>query len=275
MHEPSDREPSQPAGQLLARLHLSGIETPIVTQITRRTERGMTVEQALPFLQLRTEVWSEAQPPSRIESVSVVVYDGMPRLVLDLAYDEAPDHRRVAPQALPEPRRAHAGVVRSRERMTLGYGQRVDDTVSYERDSLQLTAANAQGSPKPRPDATQSFRTHAGPQADNHEEAAKRPLPPEVANMQLSSMEKDLLQPRDWVFHARLAWKRSQPHVRRAADKALELAKLVAARGAPLLRRAALKVASYDSRAWQRASRRRLYSGRSTDSASPTLPSQS
>lgn len=70
-----------------AQLRVDGIEAPIHTRVTRRGRHGMTVEQPLPFLQLQTLVEDQAARRSRIESVSMVVYDGMPRLVLDLAYE--------------------------------------------------------------------------------------------------------------------------------------------------------------------------------------------
>ena len=53
------------------RLHLDGVGSPIITQVTRRSETGMTVEQTLPFLKLHTLVHDDDSVASKIESVSV------------------------------------------------------------------------------------------------------------------------------------------------------------------------------------------------------------
>ncbi len=248
MHNPEDIQPT--------RLHLSGVETPIFTQITAQTERGMTVEQALPFLKLQTSVWGDAQRPSRIESVRLVVTDGMPRLLLDLAYD---DQDEVAARASVEQgvqRSAHAGVVRPRSTPP-PLRTRMDETLPFEQPSFQLRQAGRE--------PTQTFVV----------EAAARALSPEVKDLALSSMERELLQPKDWVFHVRRAWLRSKPHLARVADASWQLTKELARRAGPVLARAGVTAASYGRRAWQRVVARRSYSGLPKASASPTLPSQS
>lgn len=267
MHMQSDREQGEyddvVSDGAPARLHFDGVDTPIVTRITRQSERGMTVEQALPFLRLQTQVWGEAQRPSRIESVSVVVYDGTPRLVLDLAFDEqelAAVSQPLAVSAQQAPRQAHRGVVRPRQSASA----RIDETVPF--DSPAPVAPKRE-----RREDTQVFATQAA-----------RPLSPEVATMALSSMERELLQPKDWVYHVRLSWLRARPHLEHAGRASLALAKQGARRALPLLRRAwpltqrfAAKVASFGRLAWQRAAARRSRSSHPMASASPTLPSQS
>jgi hypothetical protein len=213
----SDSEPTGNEGER-ARLHLSGVETPIVTRITRQSARGMTVEQALPFLQLQTPVWGESQKPSRIESVSVVVLDGMPRLVLDLAFDEGLDAAPVSePDARVPARQAHAGVVRPRVQ-TKPQQQRVDETVPFDSQ------------PPARRDQTLAFKTEA-------RKPGEKPLPAVVKDMKLSSTELELLQPKDWVFHVRAAWERGEPHLARATQTALRLSKQAARHAVPVAKR--------------------------------------
>ena len=191
----------RPAGEP-ARLQVAGVHTPILTHVTRKSARGMTVEQALPFLQLRTQVWDDAQQSSRIESVSVVVYDGVPRLVLDLAYD---DQSVDAPAVSAEPvRRAHSGVVRPRVR--------IDQTQSFEREATPRVSEPA---PVSR-ESTRVFSTQSAAQAP----AKAVQLPLAVAGLKLSVMEQELLQPKDWVFHLKTSWEKAQPHLRRAGWQA-------------------------------------------------------
>jgi hypothetical protein len=209
MHS-SRTEGSNPEAQdagVETRLHLSGVATPILTRVMRQSARGMTVEQALPFLQLRTQVWDDSRQGSRIESVSVVVYDGVPRLVLDLAFDDVAEAEALSAQPSPL-RRAHAGVVRPRVR--------VDETVPFDTTQIAPVPSSA----VPRREATQAFPT----------EGAVRPgipaaeLPAAVVGLKLSVMEQELLQPRDFVFHLKGAWQRAQPHVQRGQEEALRLA---------------------------------------------------
>jgi hypothetical protein len=190
-------------GLKATRLQVAGVQTPILTQVTRKSARGMTVEQALPFLQLRTQVWDDAQQSSRIESVSVVVYDGVPRLVLDLTYDDELE----TPAAEPETRRAHAGVVRPRLRL--------DETRSYEREpSARTTIPYEQPVREPSRESTQVFSTQPAAQPKPEQ------LPLDVAGLKLSVMEQELLQPKDFVYHVRTNWERAKPHLRRAGWQA-------------------------------------------------------
>jgi hypothetical protein len=211
------------------RLHLSGVDTPIVTRVTRQSGRGMTVEQSLPFLRLQTQVWDESAKSSRIESVRVVVQDGMPRLVLDLAFDDVDESAPERPSTASH--KAHRGVVRPRAPR--------EETVPFEahltaaevallRPRTQVSAAPARREP------TEVFRTSAPAGAT----AKAAPLPAEVAGLTLSVMEQELLKPRDLAFRARSAWERVQPHVQVAWMHAHRIALRAAERGVPLAKRA-------------------------------------
>jgi len=209
-----------------ARLHVSGVATPILTRVTRQTARGMTVEQMLPFLQLRTQVWDDARQASHIESVSVVVYDGMPRLVLDLAYDDVAVADDAGMQAEPV-RRAHAGVVRPRVR--------VDQTVPFDREPV--VPVMREPSAAPRREASQVFTTQ-GPTAPLPKALVAAELPPEIPGLKLSRMEQELLQPKDFVFHTRVAWQRTQPKLQHAQREAIRLGGIALEKARPMLLRA-------------------------------------
>jgi hypothetical protein len=215
-----------------ARLHVSGVATPILTRVTRQTARGMTVEQMLPFLQLRTQVWDDARQASHIESVSVVVYDGMPRLVLDLAYDDD-DSAAVdgSVMAAAEPvRRAHAGVVRPRVR--------VDQTVPFEHERV---AAPVRESKPTQREASQVFTTQGSSNPSTKALVAAE-LPPEIPGLKLSRMEEELLQPKDLVFHTKVAWQRAQPKLQHAQREAIRLGGIALQKARPMLLRAFAKL---------------------------------
>lgn len=204
---------AQKTGQLdqgaATRLHLEGLQAPIMTRVMRQSERGMTVEQVLPFLELQTQVWDDAQRSSRIESVSVVVYDGMPRLVLDLAFDADPAEDSSATSST----RVHAGVVRPRVSANSSAPRaRVDQTTPFE-----LAAPAAQSgseATEPAREATLMFKTLSTP--------PERPIPAAVAGLALSVMEQRLLEPRDLPYRARQAWAKAAPHVARATDLSMK-----------------------------------------------------
>lgn len=250
-----------------ALLHVAGVDTPIHARVTRQSERGMTVEQALPFLQLHTQVWDASRPPSRIESVSVVVYDGTPRLVLDLAFDseeEAADSAAISGAVSsamssahassnppPLPRRAHAGVMRPRVR--------VDHTQPFDRNeaALQMLSAapgseahasaashpeQAEVSREPSREPTQLFLTQLTPEERLKEtEAVQRA---KAMGLALNSMEEELLTPKDFVYHTKLAWLRAQPHLLRAREQGLLWSRTAYVKARPVLMRAARATAA-------------------------------
>jgi hypothetical protein len=190
------------------RLQLDGLGTPIVTRVTRHGPRGMTVEQTLPFLRLQTVVVDEADQRSRIASVSMVVYDGIPRLVLDLAYDEA----RSAPVSALV-RQAHRGVVRPR---------RGDDTAAFEREAVEQPVAGldddaaldevlAQSDEPVGRESTLLFHTHP-------------PLAAEPAHTPVDlTLEQELLQSRQLSYRLQQHWRVIEPIVARAGAAALRL----------------------------------------------------
>lgn len=71
-----------------ARLHLEGVRGPIVTTVARRRTDALVVVQELPFLRLHSEVRDDQQRRARIARVAVDVQRDVPRLVLELAYDD-------------------------------------------------------------------------------------------------------------------------------------------------------------------------------------------
>ena len=77
----------------VARLYLGELGAPVVTNVTHRRARGMTVARALPILRLDSAVRDEDGRRGRIASVSVEVEDDTPRIVLDLEYEDSPEDR--------------------------------------------------------------------------------------------------------------------------------------------------------------------------------------
>jgi hypothetical protein len=85
-----------------ARLFLDGIGAPVVARVTHRSAQRMTVSQALPFLKLHSSVTDEGGRRAEVACVSMIVEDGMPRLVLDLVYSDAEaDAERISSECLP------------------------------------------------------------------------------------------------------------------------------------------------------------------------------
>lgn len=80
--------PTWQGGGERARLQLEGVRNPIVTTVARRREDGLVVVQELPFLRLQSEVRDDQQRLARIARVAVDVRHDVPRLVLELAYDD-------------------------------------------------------------------------------------------------------------------------------------------------------------------------------------------
>ena len=74
-----------------ARVSISGVRSPLAMRVAQRRDRGVTLEQSLPFLAIGTDVTSETGELGRIERVAVVLERGVPKIVLEVAYDRAPD----------------------------------------------------------------------------------------------------------------------------------------------------------------------------------------
>lgn len=188
-----------------AQLMLEGVSTPILTRVRELRPSGMTVEQSLPFLRLQTGVVDADDNHAHIESVSLVVADGVPRLVLDLAYDDAPDQASAIehePASHP-PRASLAGVARSR--------RRPDETLDYDIPAPEPDqAAHAQVaeamSDEPPREPTQVFVTHV---AAYHE-------PAHQLSTELSADEQLILSAKP-SYRLAQRWAKVEPHLRRAA----------------------------------------------------------
>lgn len=184
-----------------ARLHLDGLATPILTRVTRHGPTGMTVEQTLPFLRLHTLVRDDADQHAHIESVSMVVQEGVPRLVLDLAYDGGIEEASTGEPA--EPRAAHAGVVRPRARR--------EATTPFEIPAPELA-------PKERPAVREPTLSFTTPTARGDEPAHG------LAGEQLT-LEEQLLLERSMKHKLQAHWARIEPRAR-ATVRALRAAGL-------------------------------------------------
>lgn len=130
-----------------ARLYFEGVDGPVVTRVRSRGPTGMTVEQALPFLRLRSDVRDAAGRAARIRSIGVCVEADTPHLVLELSYDRSdgtvrfpivcPSVRRRADETLVygEPRRvagAHAPAA------ALDASARADHPVARREDQAPI-----------------------------------------------------------------------------------------------------------------------------------------
>lgn len=119
------------------RLSISGVKSTVAVRVANRRDARVTVEQRLPFLAIGTEVADERGQTGRIERVGVALEGGVPKLVLELAYD-----------VLPRP--------------SVPPGRRGDQTISYERPTLpeplrpQRAEPSAAPAPAPVTDAAAS-----------------------------------------------------------------------------------------------------------------------
>ena len=78
------------AGIERTRLFVEGVGTAITAEVTRRRSDRLVVAQALPFLRLDTPVVAEGGTRARIARVAIAMEGDVPRLMLELAHDEAP-----------------------------------------------------------------------------------------------------------------------------------------------------------------------------------------
>lgn len=72
------------------RLAISGVASRVALRVASRRDQNVTVEQRLPFLAIGTEVADEDGRTGRIARVAVALEGGVPKLVLELAYDPTP-----------------------------------------------------------------------------------------------------------------------------------------------------------------------------------------
>lgn len=68
-------------------LQLEGVDVPVRARVLGRSESRVTVEQALPFLRLDSQVLEGADRAARIRRVTVGFEHGVPRLIMELSYD--------------------------------------------------------------------------------------------------------------------------------------------------------------------------------------------
>lgn len=78
------------AGIERTRLFVEGVGTAITAEVTRRRSDRLVVAQALPFLRLDTPVTAEGGKRARIARVAIAMEGDVPRLMLELAHDDAP-----------------------------------------------------------------------------------------------------------------------------------------------------------------------------------------
>lgn len=98
----TDRTSSPPApGSQRARLHIDGVRTPVLARVARRRETGMTCVQELPFLRLESAVTDDLGRRARIARVALSVEKDVPKLVIELAYDDHDDDFPSGPPAVP------------------------------------------------------------------------------------------------------------------------------------------------------------------------------
>jgi hypothetical protein len=86
-----DTQPTRTAKGERTRLYLVDVENPIVTKVAERHEGGMTCVQELPFLRIESLVEDDRGRKARIARVSVAVEKNVPKLVIELAYDDEDD----------------------------------------------------------------------------------------------------------------------------------------------------------------------------------------
>jgi len=99
MHDDRISRPSIPARGERTRLHIEGVRTPVLARVARRRETGMTCVQELPFLRLESAVADDHGRRARISRVALSVEKDVPKLVIELAYDDDDDDRSGPPGA--------------------------------------------------------------------------------------------------------------------------------------------------------------------------------
>lgn len=146
------RSASVPPGGDRARLRIEGVSSPIVTRIARRRAGALVVEQELPFLRMNARVQDEDGRAARIARVAIDAESEVPKLVLELAYDDEGDG---GVEVSVDP--VDAGW--DRRDQTLGYGeQRPSAAEIIRRDSVAPASAVA---PRRERESTLMFRTEA------------------------------------------------------------------------------------------------------------------
>jgi hypothetical protein len=138
MHDDRTSRPSLSApGSERTRLHIAGVRTPVLTRVARRRESGMTCVQDLPFLRLESEVVDDRGRRARIARVALSVEKNVPKLVIELAYDDDDHDDPSGPPAVPFGT-IEARPARRSEReldQTIGYDERFRaDPIDSQRE---------------------------------------------------------------------------------------------------------------------------------------------
>lgn len=97
----ADRSSTAPTAPQRARLHIDGVRSPVLARVARRRDSGMTCVQELPFLRLESAVTDDRGRRARIARVALSVEKDVPKLVIELAYDDHDDDFPSGPPAVP------------------------------------------------------------------------------------------------------------------------------------------------------------------------------
>ena len=206
------------------RLHLDGLSTPIFTHVTRQTETGMTVEQPLPFLRLHTGVLDDTKRLAHIESVSMLVLDGVPRLVLDLAYAQVEEPQTVV--AREQAVASHAGIMRR---------SRPDETVPFD---LEAAASDGMSPVKPSP----APMPLALPDAEREQTLTFQTLRAEAADADTPlTLEEQLLVSHQYSYRLKTWWKTVRPTLVVVRDRSWSFLRLVWRKAYPVIKLALAK----------------------------------
>jgi hypothetical protein len=152
--------PSFPGAGERARLSIKGVGTPIGLRVARRREGQVTLVQELPFLALGNEVKDESGRSGKIARVAVSIDHGVPKLVIELAYDAADiDDRPSGPPGVKAPTRAAS---ERRRDQTLGYDERptMPDLPQTVRREPRESNREDTVSFRTHSEITRSVRTH-------------------------------------------------------------------------------------------------------------------
>ena len=141
----STRQPRSSCAGDRARLRIEGVEAAIVTRVARRRSDALVVVQELPFLRMNARTLDEDGRAARISRVAIDCDGEIPKLVLELAYEDAPA----------EPEHDPVSDGWDRRDQTLGYGEaRPSAAEIIRRDSLL---------PRRERESTLMFRTDPPP----------------------------------------------------------------------------------------------------------------
>ena len=135
----------QMAGTERTRIFVDGVRAAITAEVAQREHDCMIVTQALPFLRLDTSVVEDGGTRARITWVGIDMDGDVPRLVVELAHEDADEPRLQAPVTELDD---------TLERFTPGvsvYPARTDSTVPYDFQTSARTTETVVGAPESPP----------------------------------------------------------------------------------------------------------------------------